>query len=569
MNHTVLARKWRPKKFTDLIGQQNTVTILQNIIGTQRLHHAYLLTGTRGVGKTTIARIIAKALNCNNLTQNEPCGSCQNCQEINIGRFIDVIEIDAASNTGVDNIREVLENAQYAPTSGKYKIYIIDEVHMLSKSAFNAMLKTLEEPPAHVVFILATTDPHKVPITILSRCLQLKLRNLANSEIEAHLAWVLAQEQIKFEQEALEIIAMAAHGSMRDALSLTDQAIAFANDTITKTHIQQMLGISDDNNLIEILNAINQQNSLQLIEICQRLNREGSNLENILGQINYNLFQIGLAQLTPQPGLKPELQTLANSISIQDCQLYFEISNLGIEQISKVNNKYPVFAMTLLRMLAFKIGTNQQKQIFVNGANFNSKAIINNPVDNNNSTTTNKSKVDNSLNDCDKVNNVSKNISLAKSIDYNMVDKPIVNNTQNIGLSPHFDGNWLDFVEKIALQKVKDQSTILALRNSQLDSYQDQKLNLTISDSFRSLVTSNCVDIIKNLLFETYNIHFDINFNFAAATAASYKDRILNQEKQKQLEAEAAIYNDPIIQDLITKFSAKIIPGSIKPLDID
>ena len=303
MNHTVLARKWRPKKFADLVGQQNTVTVLQNIISSGRLHHAYLLTGTRGVGKTTIARIIAKALNCLNPQNSEPCGSCENCQQIDRGRYVDVIEIDAASNTGVDNIREVLENAQYAPTSGKYKIYIIDEVHMLSKSAFNAMLKTLEEPPAHVVFILATTDVQKVPITILSRCLQLKLRNLSAVEIEDHLRYVLEQEQVGAEGSALDLLAQAANGSMRDALSLTDQAIAFSNANITETITRQMLGISDNSSIIEILTAIQQADSVSLINICQRLNSEGVSLENILEQINYSLFNIGLAQLSPQPQL--------------------------------------------------------------------------------------------------------------------------------------------------------------------------------------------------------------------------------------------------------------------------
>src|SRR5579863_7550128 len=271
MAHTVLARKWRPKRFADLIGQQTAVTVLNNILQNQRLHHAYLLTGTRGVGKTTIARIIAKALNCTNLQVNEPCGACENCLDIDKGAFVDVIEIDAASNTGVDNIRELIDNAGYAPTLGKYKVYIIDEVHMLSKSAFNAMLKTLEEPPLHAIFVLATTDVQKVPVTILSRCLQLKLRNLLPPEIATHLAIILKQENVSFETEALEVIAHAAHGSMRDALSITDQAIAYTNNKISLTDVKTMLGITDDVFIYTLLDAINDQNSSKLTMIANEI----------------------------------------------------------------------------------------------------------------------------------------------------------------------------------------------------------------------------------------------------------------------------------------------------------
>lgn len=619
MNHLVLARKWRPKKFADLVGQDNTVKILQNIISSGRLHHAYLLTGTRGVGKTTIARIIAKALNCLNPEANEPCGICDNCRQIDIGRFVDVIEIDAASNTGVDNIREVLENSQYAPSSGKYKIYIIDEVHMLSKSAFNAMLKTLEEPPAHVVFILATTDPHKVPITILSRCLQLKLRNLAAPEIETYLAKVLTSEAVGFETAALEVIATAASGSMRDALSLTDQAIAFANGTITLSITQQMLGISDNGSIIALLQAIQGSNSPELVQVCQRLNSEGANFENILEQINHNLFQIGLAQLSPQANLSPELRQLASLISLQDCQLYFEISNLGLEQLRKVNDKYPIFTMSLLRMVAFSIGSQEHKQILIQANNCTTQIsgeLITPPaqpqvtptseiiatVVTTSTPSTQKPIYDTKVNKTQ----VAETSETPPWEEEAAADSILITPSDNLKLSEHeanslletealkdnpatdlvapielqnksesaetkptkqFNGNWLEFVQGIALDKIEVNLAIILNNASQLNSMNTDEISLEINDLYRELVTEACVDALERMLFECYQQHFDLSFNFIETNGSgSLKQLEINQIAQAQHLAEQSIQADPIIQDLVNNFSAKILPNSIKPL---
>ena len=595
MTHTVLARKWRPKKFADLIGQQNTVTILKNILTTNRLHHAYLLTGTRGVGKTTIARIIAKALNCLTPENNEPCGRCDNCLQIDSGRYVDVIEIDAASNTGVDNIREVLENAQYAPTSGKYKIYIIDEVHMLSKSAFNAMLKTLEEPPEHIVFILATTDPQKVPITILSRCLQLKLRNLAASEIEEHLGWVLDQENINYQKEALSILANAANGSMRDALSLTDQAIAFSSEIIAKETIQQMLGISDDGIVIEILQLIVRRDSSNLLTICEKLNNAGINLENLMQQLNYALFQIGIAQLAPSPNIKSEYLELAEQISIQDCQLFFEISNLASEQLKKINNKYPSFTMSLMRMLAFTIGSSEEKQVIVTNSNFNSSIISITQQDDNNTQQLDQSNIiehsqlknektnvleivePESLNqaietkdtppwEIEEENEISLDIKADKAV-------PVEAIKQSLELSAEkktekFDGDWIKFTQQVKYEDVSANTGVgVILKNSELERFENQTITLKIADKFRQLVTHESVDILEQLLFEQYNDHFDLEFNFSERIEKSLRVHEANVEREKQQLAEESIKNDPIIQDLINNFSAKIIPNSIKPID--
>lgn len=603
MAHTVLARKWRPKRFADLIGQQNTVTILKNILVTKRLHHAYLLTGTRGVGKTTIARIIAKALNCLNLEDNEPCCACQNCQQIDSGRYVDVIEIDAASNTGVDNIREVLENAQYAPTSGKYKIYIIDEVHMLSKSAFNAMLKTLEEPPEHIIFILATTDPQKVPITILSRCLQLKLRNLAANEIDNHLDWVLSQEQISVQKSALAILAAAANGSMRDALSLTDQAIAFSNGNITEATVQQMLGLSDDSILITMLEAIINKNSLELFSICEKLNTEGANLENLLAQLNHMLFQIGIAQLVPNEDIKPELLNLARQISIQDCQLYFEITNLGMEQLKKVSNKYPCFTMNVMRMLAFSIGNNETKEILVNNANFKSQ-VTNIPSNHPSFDTTEAALPEKTITEVITANiieeedppilppeKVSSTIEISPRQEntppwetesqtnnhenVEMEHSPtIISETQNEILSTsilsvdEFDGDWLKFTSSVDYNKYPTHTRIgMILKNSQLEKFSGHTITISVDNKFREAVNHECVDILEQLLAEHYNQEYDLEFNFVETLKESLSIQNENIKREKQLLAEDAINNDPIIQDLVNNFSAKIIPNSIKPLD--
>lgn len=595
MAHTVLARKWRPKKFIDLIGQQNTVTILKNILTTNRLHHAYLLTGTRGVGKTTIARIIAKALNCLTPENNEPCGKCENCLQIDSGRYVDVIEIDAASNTGVDNIREVLENAQYAPTSGKYKIYIIDEVHMLSKSAFNAMLKTLEEPPEHIVFILATTDPQKVPITILSRCLQLKLRNLAASEIEEHLAWVLDQEKINYQKQALTILANAANGSMRDALSLTDQAIAFSGEIIAEATVQQMLGISDDGVVIKILQSIIRNDSVNLLAICEKLNNDGANLENLMQQLNYALFQIGIAQLAPAPGLKPEYLELAKQVSVQDCQLFFEISNLANEQLKKINNKYPSFTMSLMRMLAFTIGSKEEKQIIVTNSNFNSSVINTTQDDTNNRQQLDQSytvQYPESENEQPNVLEMVEPESLDQTIETkdsppweaneedqtNLdIEADIVVTAESIEANfelavekkaEKFDGDWIKFTNSIDYNKYPIHTGIgMILKNSQLEKFSENTITISIDNKFREAVTHECVDTLEKLLFECYNSEYDIDFNFSEVLDSSLNIHKENIIREKQRLAEEAIKNDPIIQDLINNFSAKIIPNSIKPID--
>lgn len=358
MAYQVLARKWRPKTFSDLVGQEHVVKALQNALDEGRLHHAYLLTGTRGVGKTTIARILAKSLNCENAQHGEPCGVCKSCTQIDAGRYVDLLEIDAASNTGIDNIREVLENAQYAPTAGKYKVYIIDEVHMLSKSAFNAMLKTLEEPPEHVKFILATTDPHKVPVTVLSRCLQFVLRNMTAQQVADHLAHVLDSEKITYAPPALQLLGRAAAGSMRDALSLLDQAIALGSGKVAENDVRQMIGAVDKQYLYELLTGIINQDGAALLAKAQEMAACAVGFDNALGELAILLQHLALIQAVPNALAHDDpdsdiLHRLAQTISGEQIQLYYQIAVHGKRDLSLAPDEYAGFMMTLLRMLAF------------------------------------------------------------------------------------------------------------------------------------------------------------------------------------------------------------------------
>lgn len=358
--YQVLARKYRPKNFHELLGQEHVSKALINAIHNQRLHHAYLFTGTRGVGKTTIARILAKCLNCETGVTSEPCGVCGVCQSIDSGRFIDLIEIDAASRTKVEDTRELLDNVPYAPTQGRYKVYLIDEVHMLSTHSFNALLKTLEEPPAHVKFLLATTDPQKLPITIISRCLQFVLRPLPQVALAQYLGTILNKEQISYEPDALWQLSSSAKGSVRDALSLTDQAIAFGNGNVTDEVIRQMLGLIDQADVIAILTNIYQQNTQQLTQAIQLLREQVVDAKAVFDRLAETLHQLAILQALPNFDLQinrqqsEQLQQLAQQLPAELLQLYYDIVVKSRENLALANTPMQALEMCLLRLMAFK-----------------------------------------------------------------------------------------------------------------------------------------------------------------------------------------------------------------------
>lgn len=358
MSYQVLARKWRPKSFATLVGQEHVVRALTHALEQNRLHHAYLFTGTRGVGKTTLARIMAKALNCEAGVTSTPCGVCAACMEIDSGRFVDYIELDAASNRGVDDMTQLLERATYAPTSGRYKVYVIDEVHQLSGHAFNAMLKTLEEPPEHVKFILATTDPQKIPVTVLSRCLQFNLKQMPQSAIVDHLARVLAAEEIAFEPAALRHLAKGAAGSMRDALSLLDQAIAHGAGAVAEEGVLAMLGTVGDEHLFALLDGLVAKDVHALLTVAQQMDTKSLSFDGGLQELATLFHRIALAQFAPE-ALSDEMERshlvpYATALDAEFLQLAYQIAIHGRDELALAPDEYSGFVMTLLRLHAFR-----------------------------------------------------------------------------------------------------------------------------------------------------------------------------------------------------------------------
>jgi len=357
MSYLVLARKWRPRSFRELVGQEHVVRALGNALDHQRLHHAYLFTGTRGVGKTTIARILAKSLNCEQGVTSQPCGVCSACTEIDAGRFVDLLEVDAASRTKVDQTRELLENVPYAPVRGRYKVYLIDEVHMFSESSFNALLKTLEEPPPHVKFLLATTDPQKVPVTVLSRCLQFNLKRLSPELIGGHLRKVLGEEGIGFEEGAIDLIARAADGSLRDGLSLLDQAIAFGGGRILDADVRAMLGTVAREWVHDLLDALAGGDGARLLAIVAGLAEQAPDFAGVLAELLAALHRIAVLQLTGTEAggdLAEPLRALAGRIAPADVQLYYQIGLMGQRDLPFAPDARSGLEMVLLRMLAFR-----------------------------------------------------------------------------------------------------------------------------------------------------------------------------------------------------------------------
>jgi DNA polymerase-3 subunit gamma/tau len=536
------------------------------------LHHAYLFTGTRGVGKTTLARILAKSLNCEQGVSATPCGICAACTEIDKGRFVDLIEVDAASNTQVDAMRDLLDNAQYAPTAGRFKVYIIDEVHMLSKNAFNAMLKTLEEPPAHVKFILATTDPQKVPVTVLSRCLQFNLRQMASPSITGHLQNILTQENIGYEPTALHLIARAAAGSMRDALSLTDQAIAYGGQTVNEAEVRAMLGAVDQSYLYQLLDALLANNGNAIMASAKRMQERSLSFEAALNDLTQLLHQIAVAQAVPDSIADdlPEraiLLNLASKIPAETLQLYYQIALLGKRDIALAPDEFAGFTMSLLRMLAFtpnEAGSTSNKSLVkpsntttaINTNAAEARAIVSAPVANILETPVAKPSEPASEPVVTAPSSVAAS-SLATALP---AMEPAADNTQTDAATKDFNGDWRALVNDLKLGLAK-----ALAQQCELMAYDEHSISLSVPESQKHLLSPNYQEKLNTAITQYFGKKIRLQFSIGG-TGNTPAKQMSEERAHAQANAETAIEEDSFVQALINDFGAQIIPNSIKPL---
>lgn len=555
MSYQVLARKWRPKSFQELVGQEHVVRALSNALEQQRLHHAYLFTGTRGVGKTTLARILAKSLNCETGITATPCGVCTACTEIDKGRYVDMLEVDAASNTKVDQMRDLLENAQYAPTVGRFKVFIIDEVHMLSTSSFNAMLKTLEEPPAHVKFILATTDPQKMPVTVLSRCLQFNLRQMPVASITEHLHKVLSRENIQAEGAALQLIARAASGSMRDALSLLDQAIAYGAGAVQEAEVRAMLGAIDQSYLFNLLEALARKDGNALIQVAQGMEERSLSFDAALAELALLLHQIALAQSVPQaiPTELPErarIMDLASQFTPEDTQLCYQIALLGRRDLGLAPDEFAGFTMCLLRMLAFAPGDVADKAV--------------NPAPASKPTNPPPAAPDAYTPAPPEAVATPQAAPRETIVDKLQVIQQAVAETRSTGTAAlSFDGNWRNLVDQL---KLGGMAKMLA-QNCELVEFEGNRMRLSVPQNQKHLLDNIYQEKLRATLKEHFGAQLQVQIESSGASGANTPAQQMGREKaERQSQAEHSIQNDPFVRDLIDSFGATIVPASIKPI---
>jgi len=535
-----LARKWRPKTFDELVGQEHVVQALKNALSTQRLHHAYLFTGTRGVGKTTLARILAKSFNCEEGVGPSPCGRCSACQGIDAGRFVDLLEVDAASNTQVDKMRDLLENVLYAPTAGRYKIYVIDEVHQLSGHSFNAMLKTLEEPPEHVKFVLATTDPQKVPVTVLSRCLQFSLRQIPADQIRQRLASILEQEEVPFEPAGLAALGRAARGSLRDALSLLDQAIAHGGGRVDEKSVTAMLGLVGAEHLYNLVEALAAQDGPRMIAQADEMAAQGIAFEQALQALGSLWHRIALAQVVPaaldEDGDPAIVRALAARFGREDVQLYYQITQQGRADIVLAPDEYAGFTMTLMRMLAFAPGQSDEAP----ATGLAPATVRRAPA----ATTTVPSAT------------TAPNATSAES-------PPVIQGARAVAppAGRREIGNWADLLGELRLTGMTKQLA----QNCELVVAAGDVVELRLASAHKHLADKGPQERLRTAFEEHLGraVRLKIDIGDPLGQTPAQRDEI--DRRNKLANAAEALDADPFVRELVDDLGARVLPDSIKP----
>ena len=561
MSYQVLARKWRPKSFETLVGQEHVVRALSHALTTGRLHHAYLFTGTRGVGKTTISRILAKSLNCETGITASPCGVCTACTEIDSGRFVDYVEMDAASNRGVDDMAALLEKAAYAPARGRYKVYMIDEVHMLTGHAFNAMLKTLEEPPEHMKFILATTDPQKIPVTVLSRCLQFNLKQMPQSHIIDHLSRILGEEGVSFEPGALRHLAKGAHGSMRDALSLLDQAIAHGAGKVEEAGVRDMLGTVGEDHLYELLDALRAQDPAALIAVADGMEARSLNFDSALQEFAVLLHRIALMQMAPQAlgdaFERERLAAYAESFDAEYLQLAYQICLHGREELALAPDDYTGFTMNLLRLHAFQPQVPGSAPMRAPApqtapAPRAAPAVAIQP-----SATERQAHAGStgSMPEDSSPERVSGQDVGVEEVSPRVPAAP----TQALGP----DVDWHALIQQAQLGGLVRELA----QNCEMLTCEGQSLKLRLPPAHRHLTAmpgtqSKLQDSLRQIFGENLRLSIEIG-DVSSQTPAQRNDEV---RKQRHAEAVASLAADPFVQELVERFDGTLVEASVKPI---
>jgi DNA polymerase-3 subunit gamma/tau len=525
MTYQVLARRWRPRDFASLVGQEHVVRALRNALAQGRLHHAYLLSGTRGVGKTTIARILAKCLNCETGVTDTPCGRCAACTEIDAGRFVDYVEMDAASNRGVDEMTQLLERAIYAPASGRFKVYMIDEVHQLSGHAFNAMLKTLEEPPAHLKFILATTDPQKVPVTVLSRCLQFNLKLMQREAIAQHLQRILQAENLAYEGDALPLLARAAAGSMRDALSLLDQAIAYGAGRVEAAEVRSMLGVVDHTIALRLLEAVAQEDARSVLAIADELQSRGVSFDGALQEVASLLLRLAIAQAAPDAveqdmPEKDRVLALACALDAETVQLYYQIAAQGRQDLPLAPDEHAGFTMTLLRMLAFRPET-EAGETRPTSSNAAAPAVAARP-------------------------------SRASAV-------------PGAGGSVAFDGDWPALCQRLELGGVARELA----RNAELAKNEGDVFEFVVPKAMPHLAEPAYQEKFRSALQKCLGRAVRVRVTPGEVRGGSLAALEAGERDARRTDAAKAMQDDRFINDLVTMFDARVVASSVQPAGKD